>query len=287
MEKDVTRFLQCLELDMVKEFLRICTKYNLSYFMAGGTFLGAVRHKGFIPWDDDVDIGMYRHDYDKFLKIAEAELSYPYKIQTYRNTDSHHYYFSHIVDTRFKVRRLGSLDKREEYVWIDIFPYDGLPNGVTGSLFYLRLLFCRFCYHMANFDKINIARSDRAAWQKIVLKILFVIHRLCKFDKDKWINKIDILLKSNDLLNCDRVMSFMGVKLQKEIFPRNIYDNLIDYTFEDMNLKGPIDSNVVLGQMYGEYMKLPPENQRKSHPLEILDDAIKYHLNRENRQEIL
>lgn len=287
MEKDVTRFLQCLELDMVKEFLRICTKYNLSYFMAGGTFLGAVRHKGFIPWDDDVDIGMYRHDYDKFLKIAEAELSYPYKIQTYRNTDSHHYYFSHIVDTRFKVRRLGSLDKREEYVWIDIFPYDGLPNGVTGSLFYLRLLFCRFCYHMANFDKINIARSDRAAWQKIVLKILFVIHRLCKFDKDKWINKIDILLKSNDLLNCDRVMSFMGVKLQKEIFPRNIYDNLIDYTFEDMNLKGPIDSNVVLGQMYGEYMKLPPENQRKSHPLEILDDAIKYHLNRENIQEIL
>lgn len=242
MEKDVTRFLQCLELDMVKEFVRICTKYNLSYFMAGGTFLGAVRHKGFIPWDDDVDIGMYRHDYDKFLKIAEAELSYPYKIQTYRNTDSHHYYFSHIVDTRFKVRRLGSLDKREEYVWIDIFPYDGLPNGVTGSLFYLRLLFCRFCYHMANFDKINIARSDRAAWQKIVLKILFVIHRLCKFDKDKWINKIDILLKSNDLLNCDRVMSFMGVKLQKEIFPRNIYDNLIDYTFEDMNLKGPIDS---------------------------------------------
>ena len=267
MEKDVTRFLQCLELDMVKEFVRICTKYNLSYFMAGGTFLGAVRHKGFIPWDDDVDIGMYRHDYDKFLKIAEAELSYPYKIQTYRNTDSHHYYFSHIVDTRFKVRRLGSLDKREEYVWIDIFPYDGLPNGVTGSLFYLRLLFCRFCYHMANFDKINIARSDRAAWQKIVLKILFVIHRLCKFDKDKWINAT---LKA--------ILAFEYVA---------IYDNLIDYTFEDMNLKGPIDSNVVLGQMYGEYMKLPPENQRKSHPLEILDDAIKYHLNRENIQEIL
>ena len=58
MEKDVTRFLQCLELDMVKEFVRICTKYNLSYFMAGGTFLGAVRHKGFLPWEDDVDIGM-------------------------------------------------------------------------------------------------------------------------------------------------------------------------------------------------------------------------------------
>lgn len=274
MDKDVTKFLQCLELDMVKEFVRICTKYNLNYFMAGGTFLGAVRHKGFIPWDDDVDIGMYRNDYEKFLRIAETELNVPYKIQTYQNTDSHHYYFSHIVDTRYKVRRLGSLDKREEYVWIDIFPYDGLPNGIKGNLFYLRLLFCRFCYHMANFDKINIARTDRATWQKVALKLLFVFHRLCKFDKNKWIDKIDTLLKSNDLQNCDRVMSFMGVKLQKEIFPRSVYDDLIEYTFEDINLKGPEDSNTVLRQMYGEYMKLPPENQRKSHPLEILDNAV-------------
>lgn len=69
---DTTKFLQSLELDMVKEFVRICDKHGLNYFMAGGTFLGAVRHKGFIPWDDDVDMGMYRHDYDIFLKIAET-----------------------------------------------------------------------------------------------------------------------------------------------------------------------------------------------------------------------
>ncbi len=269
--EDTTKFLQTLELDMVKELVRLCDKHHLTCFMAGGTFLGAVRHKGFIPWDDDIDMGMYRKDYDKFLKIAETELPYPYKIQTYQNTDSHHYYFSHIVDTRYKVRRLGSLDKREEYVWIDIFPYDGLPNGVGGDIFYLRLLFCRFCYHMAHFDKINIARKDRALWQRIVLKMLLLVHRLFQFDKDKWINKIDALLKSNDLQDCDRVMSFMGVKLQKEILPRSIYDNLIDYKFENMDLKGPKDKDIVLCQMYGEYMKLPPEHQRKSHPLEVLD----------------
>lgn len=272
--EDTTKFLQCLELDIVKEFIRICDKHGLKYFMAGGTFLGAVRHNGFIPWDDDIDMGMYRCDYDKFLKIAETELSYPYKIQTYQNTDSHHYYFSHVIDMRYKVRRLGSLDKREEYVWIDIFPYDGLPNGVRGNLFYLRLLFCRFCYHMANFDKINIARTDRAVWQKAVLKILFVIHKLFRFDKQKWINKIDVLLKTNDLKNCDRVMSFMGLKLQKEILPRKIYDNLIDYSFEDMNLKGPRDSDTVLRRLYGNYMELPPENKRKSHPMEVLNDTL-------------
>lgn len=127
--ENATKFLQEKELDMVKEFLKICEKHNLKYFMAGGTFLGAVRHKGFIPWDDDVDLGMYRDDYEKFLDIAKRELPYPYEVHTYRNCKEHHYYFSHIIDVRYKVRRMGSLDKREEYVWIDIFPYDGLPKG--------------------------------------------------------------------------------------------------------------------------------------------------------------
>lgn len=267
---DTIELLQSLELDMVKEFVRICDRHGLNYFMAGGTFLGAIRHQGFIPWDDDVDMGMYRDDYDKFLKIAETELSYPYKIQTYKNTNSHHYYFSHIIDMRYKVKRLGSLDQREEYVWIDIFPYDGLPNGFLGNMFYLRLLFCRFCYHMAYFDKINIARTDRAIWQKILLKVFHVVYKMIKFDKKKWIDKIDVLLKSNNLENCDRVMSFMGVKLQKEIFPRKIYDDLVTYSFEDVKLKGPKEFNVVLHQMYGEYMKLPPENKRNSHPMEII-----------------
>lgn len=273
--EDTTKFLQNIELDMVREFVRICEKYNLDYFMAGGTFLGAVRHKGFIPWDDDIDLGMYRSDYDKFLKIAETELSYPYKIQTYKNTETHHYYFSHIVDLRYKVRRLGSLDKREEYVWIDIFPYDGLPDGVHGNLFYLKLLFYRFCYHMAYFDRVNIARTDRAAWQKIILKILLCIHNILKFDKNKWRNKIDKNLKSVDINNCKRIMSFMGVKLQKEIMPRVVYDELIEYEFEGIKLKGPENFDKVLSQMYGDYMELPPENKRISHPMEICIDGTR------------
>ena len=154
--ESTTQFLQEKEIDMVKKLVQICEKYDLKYFMAGGTFLGAVRHKGFIPWDDDIDLGMYRGDYERFLKIAEKELEFPYKIQTYQNCAAHHYYFSHIVDMRYKVRRLGSLDKREEYIWIDIFPYDGLPDGVRGKLIYLQLLFYRFCYHMAYLSLIHI-----------------------------------------------------------------------------------------------------------------------------------
>lgn len=269
--ESTTEFLQKKELDMVKEFVQICEKHNLKYFMAGGTFLGAVRHKGFIPWDDDIDLGMYREDYEQFLKIAEKELELPYKIQTYHNCATHHYYFSHIVDTRYKVRRMGSLDKREEYIWIDIFPYDGLPNGIRGNLIYLKLLFYRFCYHMAYFEKINIARKDRAVWQKIVLELLKIVYKVCRFDKHKWREKIDILLKKQDIDKCEKIMSFMGVKLQKEIFPKKIYDDLVNYQFENMNLKGPVEYDRVLKQMYGDYMSLPPVEKRVSHPMEIVE----------------
>lgn len=271
--ENAVKFLQNKELDMVKEFLRICQKYKLKYFMAGGTFLGAVRHSGFIPWDDDVDIGMYRQDYDRFLEVAEQELSYPYKLQTYRNCKEHHYYFSHIVDMRYKVRRTGSLDKREEYVWIDIFPYDGLPKGkLKASIIYVRLLFYRFCYHMAHFDKINIARKDRAGWQKCVLQMLKILYTIVKFDKDKWRERIDCELKKQNIDECDKIMSFMGVKLQKEIFPRKVYDYLIDYRFEDVFMKGPAEYDMVLTQLYGDYMKPPSMEKRVSHPMDIIID---------------
>lgn len=271
--ENATKFLQEKELDMVKEFLKICEKHNLKYFMAGGTFLGAVRHKGFIPWDDDVDLGMYRDDYEKFLDIAKRELPYPYEVHTYRNCKEHHYYFSHIVDVRYKVRRMGSLDKREEYVWIDIFPYDGLPKGkIKPLLIYVRLLFYRFCYHMAYFDKINIARNDRAEWQKKILQILKILYKILRFDKNKWRKKIDDLLKKQNMEKCDKIMSFMGVKLQKEIFPKKIYDDLVDYEFEDIYMKGPVEYDKVLSQLYGDYMSLPPKEKRISHPMEILID---------------
>lgn len=270
--ENVTQFLQEKELNILRELLKICEKYNLKCFMAGGTLLGAIRHKGFIPWDDDIDMGMYRKDYDKLLEIAEKELTYPYKIQTFKNCKEHHYYFAHIVDTRYKVKRLGSMDKREEYIWIDIFPYDGLPQGFMKEKFtYLKLLFYRFCYHMANYDKINIERSDRVLWQKIVLKLVFVLQKIIRFDKEKWINKIDRNLRAIDLCQSDKIMSFMGMKLSKEIFPKKLYAALEQYKFEDLVLWGPQNYDYILGQLYGDYMKTPPKEKRISHPMQIVE----------------
>ena len=123
---------------------------------------------------------------------------------------------------------------------------------------------------MAYFDRINIARTDRALWQKALLRLLGVFYKLVRFDKEKWTIKIDDTLKKQSIEKCDKIMSFMGVKLQKEIFPKSIYDDLIDYQFEDLTMKGPRNYKRVLSQMYGDYMKIPPEDKRCSHPMEII-----------------
>ena len=207
---NTTEFLQKCELEILREFVRICDKHKLNYFIAAGTLLGSVRHGGFIPWDDDVDIGMYRGDYESFIQIAEYELNYPYKIHTFTNCHNHHYLFAHMIDERYTVRRLGSMDERIENVWIDIFPYDGLPKGMLkSSIVYLRLLFYRFCYHMAYFDKINIAREDRVIWQRILLRALLVVHSFIRFDKRKWSNKIDKLLKKTITRCYDNYMAII------------------------------------------------------------------------------
>ncbi len=81
--------LQAIELDILKQIDSLCNEHGLKYFLVGGSLLGAARHKGFIPWDDDIDIGMLREDYDKFISIAEKELSDPYKVNTYKIIGGH------------------------------------------------------------------------------------------------------------------------------------------------------------------------------------------------------
>ena len=129
------RILQQVDLEIVKEVVKICDAHNLKYYMLGGTMLGAIRHKGFIPWDDDIDLGMPRDDYEKFLEIAETELPETYKVVNYRNTPEYQYYITRILDTDTKVEeeRIGN-ENRYTHASIDIFPIDGTPNNAIARV---------------------------------------------------------------------------------------------------------------------------------------------------------
>lgn len=261
--------LQEVELEILKQIDAICKKYNIPYLLNGGSMLGAVRHQGFIPWDDDIDIAMLRDDYDQFLAVAEAELQDPYALHTYNNCPEHHYYFSHVVDTRYQVRRIGSADKRIEDVWVDVYPIDGIPDNPIVRTFHLgSLLFDRFMYHMAYFDKVNTERADRPAFQKAILSIVGPVSSLFKPDRAKWREKMDRSLRRYNPRTTKNSMNFISVYMLRESFPSKVFLDLDDYPFEDMLAPGPKDFEFYLTKMYGDYMT--PIAEGAQHEVEVL-----------------
>ena len=140
------REMQTAELKILDSFLDICEKHRLRYYLNAGTLLGAVRHQGFIPWDDDIDVCMPRPDYERFLETAAKELAGRLRLHWYGNQekDEHLQYSCQIQDTGLPlVQKIAQQDK-ETYAWIDVFPLDGMPaNPVKRKIHALRLLYLR------------------------------------------------------------------------------------------------------------------------------------------------
>ena len=165
--------LHQVDLDIVKEVVAICEKHGFTYFMLGGTMLGAIRHKGFIPWDDDIDLGMPRKDYDRFLEIAPKELSKHLKLVNYHTDPEYHYYITRILDTETKVEeeRIGN-DNRYTNASIDIFPVDGTPNNkVLRKIYFFRVLYHRALMSLCYKDSIDRKRP-RGTAEKVLLWVM-------------------------------------------------------------------------------------------------------------------
>ena len=119
MEKLNLKDLQHLELEIFKYFISVCEKYDLRYYLAGGTLLGAIRHKGFIPWDDDIDVLMPRTDYDKLQEIGKSLCDERYRLASFE-LGNLNYPFAKIFDTYTKIKKTFDFDETEQQVWIDI-----------------------------------------------------------------------------------------------------------------------------------------------------------------------
>ncbi|MCQ2454864.1 MAG: LicD family protein [Clostridia bacterium] len=269
--------IQQVEIDIMKSLLEIFEKYDIKYYMQGGTMLGAVRHQGFIPWDDDIDIGLPRPDYEKFLEICEKNLPKHLKLRTYWDDSYHHFYFSRVVDTRYHIKREGGIEERLEEVWVDIFPLDGLPrNAIVRCVHKGRLLFNRFVYSLSTFDKLNIQRPNRPLYHRIIIKFLVVTHigeLFTSLNSKKLLDKIDKILKSCPVEKSDVLVNFMGdnhfVGYTKECYG---YGVEVPYEFEDIELVGLKDYDFYLKVLYNDYMQLPPEEKRNYHMAELLEE---------------
>jgi lipopolysaccharide cholinephosphotransferase len=261
------RELQLTELKLVEAVLDICEKHGLTIFMMGGTFLGAVRHQGFIPWDDDVDLGMSRDDYDTFLRVAPQELPEGYLLRHFATHPDMAYYPAQVVDPSFTILDTSAQKEKYRSAWIDLFPLDGMPKGrVRCFLHKYHLLYLRMMLKFSQFSEVvAVNLAHRPLHERILIALGKHLHLESRLDTGNCMEKIDHCLKKYPYGDAAQVVNFMGAYKFREMFPKAVYDSLSEYPFESLRLLAPSDYDRVLSQMYGDYMTPPPTDEQNKH----------------------
>ena len=262
------RQLQLKELELLKFFQQVCKEHNIEYYALGGTLLGAVRHKGFIPWDDDIDVGIPRPDYERLCKILE-EMSGTGKIKfrSYKNSEDYIRYFGHIEDTTFKVVRHDKLKAEETYAWIDLFPLDAMPNNaLLRKLKVFQVLVLRALFRFSCFDTlVDVHKKGRPLHEKILVWIGLHTPIQKLFNTKSCLRALEHALTSTSYEKSDYLVNAMGAYKFREMFHKKYYGKGRMYPFEDTEICGPEDYDFVCKQLYGDYMTPPPPGKRATH----------------------
>ncbi len=267
MDKETLRKVQLIQLEMAEEVKRICETNCIPYFLTAGSCLGAIRHQGFIPWDDDLDIGMLREDYERFCEIVLDQLSGKYNFQFWGNDKNYAIPFA-------KVRKNGTVYQENKAVlggnngiYIDIIPYDNVPAKNSGwhlfKLYILERLILMKCRYRPWRD------DDKINWSRFLFYLPFRI--LCIFFSHSALTKkFDKIAKCVDK-SSGKVYTQLGER-NFYCFERKWMDHTVDVPFENQNFRVPGDYHVYLTVAYGDYMKLPHESQRENrHQIAVLD----------------
>ena len=246
---------------IMKWFHEFCEKENLTYFAIGGTALGAVRHNGFIPWDDDLDVGMPRKDYERLKEISDKiNKNSDYVLEFPNKKKDFVYPYCKIYDTKTTLVE-NTRYKTKRGIYIDVFPIDGVGNTLEESVETFKkvdkkvnLLCTRIC----------ALRKDRKLYKNIAIVLSRCIPDFL-FGSLKLIKDIDNMCKQKDFYECEYVANFCGNWHEKEIIKQEWVKNPVVCKFEDAEIYIPGDSDAYLTKVYGDYMKLPPEEKRVSH----------------------
>ncbi|NMB09764.1 MAG: LicD family protein [Tissierellia bacterium] len=251
--------LKKVGLDILKEFIRVCDLLDLKYYSAYGTLIGAVRHEGYIPWDDDVDVYMPRPDYEIFMKEAKKYLKDNYFVQ---NNDTDPEYLLRFA----KLRDSNTTFIEEEYkkytinhgIFIDIFPLDGY---VKGKDFLLDMRIKQKAFEESD-NEVKFKNSLSTFNMKVIQKIGPILNK--KINLEKTMNSYEDIAKKFSYKDSDYVAEMVGsiyiVPMKKEVFGEGKL-----MKFEDIYARVPDDYDTCLKLLYGDYMKLPPKEQREPH----------------------
>lgn len=260
---EMLRQLQLIQLEMLVEVDRICKKCNIKYNIIAGTLLGAIRHGGYIPWDDDADVALLRPEYEKFRIACKSELDKSrFLFQDHRNTKGYRWGYG-------KLRRKNTLFLREyqehmpymQGVFIDIFPLDGVPDN-----YILRSVknFECFCVRKILWSKVGKI-AEKNFWKRQIYKVLD------KIPEERVFSYYHFMIYEGNKKKSRMVRILMFPTPNEEYgYYRNWYENSIDTVFEGKVFQGIRDYDSYLSFKFGEYMELPPEEKRKLHPVSQL-----------------
>ncbi len=258
--------LQERELAMYKQVAEICRSEDLRFYALGGTLLGAVRHGGFIPWDDDIDIALPRPDYDRFVGIAKRELPSYLVPKTYRDEqgESHPMFICIIKDTRTKIQLNHANVTENTSVWLDVFPLDAMPsNTLLRTVHKYRLLYERMKIQFSMYEEnVHQHRENRPLHERALMKFREKTGFGSQWDTYELMCHIERTLRQYDYEREGWFVNMFGAYKFREMFPKEWFGNGIELPFEDTTIPCPVEYNKVLTQMYGDYMTLPPEEQR-------------------------
>lgn len=279
-----------VELDLCSKLLEVCRKYDIKVMAFGGTLLGAVRHNGFIPWDDDMDFMMMREDYEKLCSVAEKEFEYPYFFQT-KYTDAGSYYpfakLRNCSTTGILPHTMGKYGYHDfnQGIFIDILPYDGVIsdekkfNTQTNEM---RILFklVRLVHHISRMRHAKM-RNKGLEFCRVILQPLFIafgaLDRRFGIERSLF-SKFEKLSSKYNYLDTEMIEQISFKIYENEGFKlkyREDYLSTIDLPFECISMPVPANYDRVLRLMYGDYMKMVKGTDRHG---EVIFDTSKPYL---------
>lgn len=267
--------LQSIELQIFKDFAETCKKYNLTYFTIGGTTIGAVRHKGFIPWDDDIDVCMLRSDYEKFAEIAPKEFEGKYKFVNFENTDNYMLVFGKLekIGTKF-VDIKGDGGRMDTGIFLDIFPFDKTPvDDAKRKKQIKRAWFWCKAYVIRHLGTPHIpGKGFKKTLFSLACKIAHTGMTVCRVSK-KFLRK-KYMKWATMYNNSDEPCLITDFStLEPELFALSLEDYfpVKEVPFEDTTICIPNNYDLALTRQFGDYMTIPPVEKRKNHCPDILD----------------